>query len=217
MNLPLDTIAWGFIAPLIVAALIGRKVDPAATEIKRLLLWFAWGAAVAFLTLVVETHAWRLAAPFVVPAARDFVEAFLLAGLTEELCKIALIYSVSQQHKLWTRSSIIAAAIIIGGGFAGAENVVYVLTSDVQGIVIVRMLTAVPMHIANAVISAHFIHRAVEGGERRDEQLAIALVVATLLHGLYDYLVLTDSRQSGQFAFALVLVVTIAVRLARAR
>jgi hypothetical protein len=77
-----------------------------------------------------------------------------------------------------------------------------------------RMFTAVPFHLANSVISTFFIYKSklVENGAML---ILLCLATSTALHGLYDYLIVTDQLRSGQFLFALGLVVAMAVRLLR--
>jgi RsiW-degrading membrane proteinase PrsW (M82 family) len=203
----------GLFAPLVVGLLIGKRIGVKGQPIA---LRFFGGAATAFFALICERLAWQYARPFVPHNYLIFVEMFLFVGLSEEIAKISLIYGAVDDISDVDFRAYAYVGLLISGGFAGAENVLYVLHHEGIAAEIVgrRMFTAVPFHLANSVISTFFIYKSklVENGAIL---ILLCLAISTALHGLYDYLIVTDQLRSGQFLFALGLVVAVAVRLLR--
>jgi hypothetical protein len=76
-----------------------------------------------------------------------------------------------------------------------------------------RTFTAVPLHLATAVVSAKFIFIARQDS-MQSHYYAIALFVATAIHGLYDHLIMASQGRSFVFLFALGFVIAWAWRIA---
>jgi len=170
---------------------------------------FAAGAAAAFIALIAERYLWAWFDPVLPAGWVPMIRAFLLIGLVEELAKTALIYAQLFKRGLsWRRYAI--AAAWIGAGFAGAENCLYILSHGVD-VVFMRSFTATPFHVLNAVVAARLLWVGVAEG--RNGLIVAALVLAVLLHGLYDYLIFIDQIGEGKFWFALTLTVAIALTL----
>lgn len=160
---------------------------------------FIAGAATAFVALIGEKIAWPVLDPLLPAKYAIAIHAFIMIALIEEVAKIALIYGQAVQHSRDYRSLAIVAAII-GAGFAGAENAIYIMEYG-PGVILRRIFTATPFHICNAIVASRLLWM----GTRQDTQWAIpaALLTAVLLHGLYDYTILTDNLGEGKFWFAL--------------
>jgi RsiW-degrading membrane proteinase PrsW (M82 family) len=141
------------------------------------------------------------------------IEAFGFIALTEEMVKIAQIAELARRNVASLRDTI-AIGIVVAAGFAGAENVMYLFrySNEVESLLLVRTLTANPLHLATGVVAANFIHAAIKD-EQRSHYLALAVIVATAIHGAYDYLVLASRGRSYTFVFVLCFVVSWAWRI----
>ncbi len=116
------------------------------------------------------------------------VHAFLLVALIEEFSKFIFVRWVLYPNKNFNEPfDGIVYAVSVSLGFAGFENILYVMNSD-NGIAtgILRMFTAVPAHATFAVLMGYFLGRAKH--EPGKSYFAwYGLGAATLFHGAYDY------------------------------
>lgn len=116
------------------------------------------------------------------------VHAFLLVALIEEFSKFIFVRWVLYPNKNFNEPfDGIVYAVSVGLGFAGLENIMYVMNSD-NGVAtgLMRMFTAVPAHATFAVLMGYYLGRA--KCEKGKSYLAwYGLVAATLFHGAYDY------------------------------
>ena len=105
----------------------------------------------------------------------------------------------------------IVYAVFVGLGFAGLENILYVLNYGF-GVVISRGLLAIPGHCTFAVFMGLFYSRAkffeaygYRGKARHSKRLA--LLVPMMLHGFYDFcLMMSDDRLIYVFLVFVVIV-----------
>jgi len=116
------------------------------------------------------------------------IHAFLLVALIEEFSKFIFVRWVLYPNKHFNEPfDGIMYAVSVSLGFAGLENILYVMQSD-NGLAVglLRMFTAVPAHATFAVLMGYFLGRAkCEPGK---SYLAwFGLGAATLFHGAYDY------------------------------
>jgi RsiW-degrading membrane proteinase PrsW (M82 family) len=207
---PLEGALIGIGAPSFMVVALER-VFTVSRPPKSLILFFA-GACTAFAALIGEEYAWSFFGASIFPQYAHLIQSFLLIALIEELAKLGLIYGQIVEGTLMSYREFAILAAWVGAGFAGGENVLYILGHG-PDIVFFRIFTATPFHICNAIVASRLLWLAVL--ERKIEYAPIALVIAVFLHGLYDYLILTDSIEDGQFWFALAMTAAIAVGLMR--
>ncbi|MCF7928268.1 MAG: PrsW family intramembrane metalloprotease [Spirochaetales bacterium] len=124
--------------------------------------------------------------PRSLPILRTAVESFLVVALVEEGMKLLVVrlsvYRLAVFDELLDGILYTAAA---GLGFAFLENFLYGITEP--GLLLVRGLTAVPLHAAVSGIMGYWIARdrlGYGGGVLR------GLFLAVLFHGLYNFLIL---------------------------
>ena len=121
--------------------------------------------------------------------AADLIRAFGIAGLVEEGTKLAVVrvyvYPKSQFDEI---ADGIVYTITAGLGFAFFENILY--SFGPTSILIMRGVTAVPLHAVSAGILGYYIGLSKFGGRR---VFAKGLAYAVLIHGIYDYLLFTGS------------------------
>ncbi len=111
-----------------------------------------------------------------------------MVALIEEFSKFIFVRWVLYPNKHFNEPfDGIVYAVSVSLGFAGLENILYVMNSD-NGVAVgvLRMFTAVPAHATFAVLMGYFLGRAKH--EQGKSYLAwYGLGAATLFHGAYDY------------------------------
>ncbi len=128
--------------------------------------------------------------------ATGLLDAFFVAGLIEELAKLALFMAM-----IWPNANFnepfdgMIYAVAIAMGFAGLENILYVMirwfgddAASAWAVVQARSLLAVPQHAICGMFMGYFLGLAKFTTHRKTrlQMLALALVVPFLLHGIYD-------------------------------
>ena len=121
-----------------------------------------------------------------------FLEAFVVAGLTEETCKFLFLRTTWRSPAFDYQFDAIVYAVMVALGFAAFENVKYVYSYGfATGLV--RAVTAVPGHAIFGVFMGYFYGYAKLSDywgrdEDRKAYLALSVVVPVLLHGAYDFI-----------------------------
>ncbi len=134
--------------------------------------------------------------------AGAFADAFVGAAIPEEMVKFLLLYYVVQEHKdCDSGGDLFCAAMLIGLGFAGLENVLYLLASGERwvNLGLMRGVLSVPAHTVFGCLMGMFAARAFRGRAPR-LNWTLALVVPVIGHGLYDFpLMVWSELSSGLF------------------
>jgi len=136
------------------------------------------------------------------------IHAFLLVAFIEEFSKFIFVRWVLFPNKNFNEPfDGIVYAVSVSLGFAGLENILYVMNSG-SGMAtgIMRMFTAVPAHATFAVLMGYFMGIAkCENG--KGHYVWYGLATATLFHGAYDFFWFI-SYLPGVWAGAIVSLVT---------
>lgn len=116
------------------------------------------------------------------------IDAFFVAAIPEEVFKLFALWLVLRHNKHFDEHfDGIVYAVSVGLGFAGLENVMYLLDEgdDWQVLAIMRALMSVPGHYAFAVLMGYYysVHHFVDHSWRSGFYTLAAPVLA---HGLYD-------------------------------
>ncbi len=121
-----------------------------------------------------------------------FTYAFFVVGLAEELSKFLFL-----RYNLFLRSEFdepydgITYAVMIAMGFATLENFMYVnRASNAYDVAWLRAFTAVPAHATFAIAMGYFTGLAKFNREKRFSYIIKGLIVAILMHGFYDFLLM---------------------------
>lgn len=116
--------------------------------------------------------------------------SFGVLALAEEAAKFALLLMLVFPRRFFNEPMDgIVYAVLIAMGFATLENIVYADRFGLQT-VLVRALTAVPAHLAFAIVQGYFVGLAKFDLKNRGRLLAKGLGLSVLLHGAYDWLIL---------------------------
>lgn len=123
-----------------------------------------------------------------------FFNSFIEAGIPEELCKF-LIFMIF----IWRDKNFdeyfdgIVYAVFISLGFACVENILYVFENGFATGVI-RAMLSVPGHFLFAVIMGYFLSLAKFEPHKRAKHMITGLLLAMVVHGLFDWLLMFNSR-----------------------
>jgi RsiW-degrading membrane proteinase PrsW (M82 family) len=119
--------------------------------------------------------------------AHQMIRAVIFVGLVEEGSKFLFLRGILFRNRRFNEPfDGIVYAVMVGMGFAIAENILYVINGD-GGTAIVRMFTAVPAHAVFAVIMGFFLGEAKVFPTSSFLYASMALLFATFVHGYYDY------------------------------
>ena len=187
------------ITALLPAVILGwwiYKKDSARPEPLRLLIMaFFYGIGSAFLSLLISTMMGFMG--FLVYDLGSFAgavsTALFAASLPEEVAKLTMLWLFLRKNPYYDEylDGIVYAACV-GLGFAGAENILYLLqSSDWVGTGIVRGLTAVPAHFAIACAMGYFYSKR-HFGDKSTLTTACVLAVPIIIHWVYDALAFSE-------------------------
>ena len=170
------------------------KVQPEPT--KWLLKAFGFGVLSTFLSFVFSVPACLLLgmemdANTYSSIREAFTDAFVLAAIPEELAKLIMLWLLLRKNPHFDeRFDGIVYAVCIGMGFAGIENVMYLIGGIENGTWIgtgiVRALFSIPGHFFFAVLMGYYYSIYHFGIDRSPKAKAMILVAPILAHGLFD-------------------------------
>lgn len=194
VNSVIFLIAAALLPPLILIWIVDR-MDKLERE-PRSLLWglFLRGVLAMFPILVLEVVAdqfidffsWR-------PLAYLFLAYFVVPGFVEEGIKYRVLLRRTWRDPNFNyRFDGVVYAVFVSLGFAAVENVMYVLTSGFST-AIARAVFSIPGHAMFGVVMGAGIGRAKWFFDHHQREQAAsarsrAWVLAAILHGLYDFL-----------------------------
>ena len=126
-------------------------------------------------------------------------EAFIAFGFLEEVIKLLAVLAVATAPRHWDRtSSGLVYGIAVGLGFAGVENVAYVLNDQGGALstAVIRAVTAVPGHALHSALVGVQLGRIHRGGSPAEHRKAVlvGLFLAVVAHGLYDVLLAGEAN-----------------------
>jgi RsiW-degrading membrane proteinase PrsW (M82 family) len=178
----------------------------------KLLVCFGLGIISAGIALSLE-YLWNeLAGDFIAShSAFVFIESFIGVGLIEEGAKwiwlVAIIRHWSQSLR-YSDGIVFSAAI--AGGFSLAEGIVYAILDAGIGDMMIRGLTAVPVHFLFGIIMGFLYARYRIESNRF---FWFSLLVPSFLHGLYDFFILQEYTELLMGAAILVLLGSLALSI----
>lgn len=139
---------------------------------------------------------------------------FVIIGPAEEYGKYYVLKKNTWNHPAfdYVFDGVVYAACV-GVGFAVFENLKYVLKLGI-GTALVRAITAVPAHAIFAIFMGHYYGLAKQYDRAGSPAAAasnrlMCLLVPVLLHGLYDYIALSQTTISVITFFAFVIILDI--------
>jgi protease PrsW len=182
------------IISLAPVAIIGGYIwfrDRYEREPLRMLIYSILAGAVIILPVVFMEGIISLPAESMsdIPAAAW--KAFAVAGFTEEAFKyLALFLLVWNSREFNDKFDGIVYATFISLGFAAIENILYVL-SEGYATGMIRAFTAVPAHAVFGITMGFYFGIAKFYPKKRKYMLVVAFFLPFLLHGIYDFILMT--------------------------
>lgn len=131
-----------------------------------------------------------------------FADAFLLAAIPEELAKLIMLWLLLRKNPHFDEKfDGIVYAVCIGMGFAGIENVMYLIGGIEDGtwigMGISRALFSIPGHFLFAVLMGYYYSLYYFGIYRSTKAKAMILVAPILTHGLFDGILFSMQVDEG--------------------
>lgn len=182
------------ILPVILLLWFVYKRDYIAKEpVGLLVLLFAVGCLSTFPATVMESLL-MVGCPDV-PVLSGLYRGFVVAGFSEELCKLVLLAMVVWRGRNFNEYfDGIVYAVFVSMGFACVENFLYVFGQASYGeslsTGLMRALLAVPAHFLFAVTMGYHLSFAKFDSLAKWKHLFYALFIPVLLHGTYDALLM---------------------------
>lgn len=121
----------------------------------------------------------------------DFNSSLSIA-LLEEFFKWFILMFVIYQHIAFDEpydGIVYGAAVSLG--FASMENILYLLANGVEH-ALTRAILPVSSHALFGVIMGFYLGKAKFSAHKKIYYLALALIIPFFLHGLYDFILLTQ-------------------------
>jgi RsiW-degrading membrane proteinase PrsW (M82 family) len=155
--------------------------------IKLLLMSFFYGVLSTIITLLISWPLTKSVSIDPTSITDQFINAFFLVALVEEFSKFLFVRFILYNNKNFNEPfDGIVYALMVSMGFATLENVLYTFQYGVTTGVL-RMFTAVPAHATFGILMGYFLGLAKFTHRRELYYASLALLVATLFHGAYDY------------------------------
>lgn len=119
--------------------------------------------------------------------------AFLIAALPEELGKYTILVGFVLGHADFERpQNAFLFGLAVSLGFATIENISYVaMASQWTAVALIRAVSAVPLHATTGALMGAFAARALVYDDRAGLFYGLAFAVPAMLHGCYDFAVMT--------------------------
>lgn len=136
-----------------------------------------------------------------------FYNAFVGAAIPEEAMKLCMLAIIANRCRHFDEYfDGIVYAVCIGMGFAGFENILYLIGDEDWILVgISRALLSVPAHSFFAIIMGSFFALSFFDKRNRTLYRSMAFIVPMLSHGLYDFLLMSADVNEGLSFIILIL------------
>lgn len=121
----------------------------------------------------------------------NFIQSFLLIGLSEEFFKwFIFIYVIYNHTEFDAHYDGIIYAVSISLGFATVENILYLITNGIE-YAFSRALFPVSSHALFGVIMGYYFGKAKVNKNYKKWNVTLAFILPFLLHGSYNFILKT--------------------------
>jgi RsiW-degrading membrane proteinase PrsW (M82 family) len=183
------------IAPAIFIMFIVYKYDTIKEPLSMLVKAFFGGLLSIVITLIIvyPIADIKLASG----AMQSFFDAYITAGIPEELSKWIIFYWLISKAKDFDQYyDGILYAIFISMGFALFENIGYVFENG-MGTAILRSIISVPGHMLFAIPMGYYLSLSrFESGASARYHVFLSLAIPILLHGTFDFILMYSSAKA---------------------
>jgi RsiW-degrading membrane proteinase PrsW (M82 family) len=198
------------ITPCVLWLLLYLRQDVHPESNKKILEIFFWGA-LAVIPIVYTERALGSFFPTVQSLNQNIFLLLgyyvLVIGLVEELFKYLVVrFRVLNTSHFDEPIDAMLYLIIASLGVAAAENLFVILKTTPMnaaiGISVIRLLTAIFLHTLAAAITGYFLAASMNRkGIKKYSIFAIGLLIASVLHGLYDVSIVKLETAQNIFIF----------------
>ena len=207
------------VLPAIVLMVYVYRRDRIEPEPRGLLVsLLLWGIAATFLAVVSESLG-SIALAYFLPGGEDNPAYgvwmyFIVVALSEEGFKYLILrWRTWNAREFNCRFDGVVYAVFVSLGFALWENIGYVLMYGL-GAALMRAITAVPGHASFGVFMGAYYGLARRSANQGQTGLSafwrlLALLIPTLLHGMYDYIAVNETAAFSTTFILFVLIVFI--------
>jgi len=179
------------LAPVLIILFYIYFRDKYEKEPLRMLLYALLAGALIVIPVVFVEKLLMASNPFADKVPSAAYVAFVVAGFTEELFKFIALYLVVWKSPAFNEKfDGIVYAVFISLGFAAVENVMYVSDGGLN-VALSRALTAVPAHALFGVRMGYYFGISHMYPELRKSMLRMALFIPIVLHGIYDFILMS--------------------------
>jgi RsiW-degrading membrane proteinase PrsW (M82 family) len=188
------TIAISVVSAVLPALLLvwyfqSQDVNPNPS--RPILVTFFLGILIVFPVAALELTAFGELPVGANPYVLGLTRSFWTAAIPEELLKfLVVVYYCARHRDFAERMDGMVYGSVAALGFAAMENVLYVTSSGIE-LALSRAFTAVPCHAFLGAIMGFYVGQARFESRRRGRILATGLILAILLHALYDFPLMT--------------------------
>lgn len=180
------------LAPVVIIMMYVYFRDRYEKEpIKLILKGMLLGAIIIFPVGVIENYTIAFGKDFqALPKAAW--TGFIVAGATEEVFKYLMVFILIWRNPNFNEKfDGIVYAVSVSLGFAAIENLFYVFSNNSMQVGLLRAFTAVPGHTIFGIVMGFYLGMARFSNQNRGKWLLRALLVPWLLHGIYDFMILS--------------------------
>lgn len=150
---------------------------------------FLFGALLVFPIMFIQ-HVLTVEGIFQAP----ITQAFIASSVLEEFFKwFILIFTIYKHVAFDEPYDGIVYGVAVSLGFATVENILYLISNGVS-LAIGRALLPVSSHALFGVIMGFYIGKAKFIDRNNQRGLTYSLLFPVLLHGLYDYILITQTN-----------------------
>lgn len=220
-NLTINTILLiiSAVLPTILIFFYVNLKDKHKESLITLLSLFFFGA-LSSLGVLAVSYILNITFPFLVKDIQSMnmiqlgIKTFVEIALIEELFKWLIVYFFGYKNREFDETyDIIIYSIVVSLGFATLENILYVLQDNTFKTAVFRALTSVPGHVAFGTFMGYFlciskIYR-IKSNKKEINNLLKAIIVPTILHGIYDFCVMSNLKSFLYFFVIYIIVLFI--------
>lgn len=198
------------ILPSIVWLLFFALQDKHREKASNILKVFLWGIVIALPVVIVESLAQEIIfAPLAALALSSIAYTFVAIAFVEEFAKYLVVRLRAMPYKFFDEPQDAMVYLITAAlGFAAIENLVYAFNfatnvQEVLNISIFRGVTATFLHVVASGALGYFLALSIKTPSEKRKFFYTGLVVATLLHGIYNNFIINlenkilDSQAAG--------------------
>lgn len=215
-------IAFGLL-PSVIWLIFYLRKDHHPESNKMVLKIFLYGGLTAGLAAVAEIGLFRsIKAAGLANMTAVIVNAFLAVALTEELLKYLVVHLAVLKHSEFDEPIDAALYMIIAAlGFAAIENIIILFASvpkfyllETFSFSIFRFVSATFLHALCSGMVGYFLAISLKGGKKRFSLIFFGLALAILLHGAYNFSIISIEG-SKRFIIPIIIIVVLALFLSR--